>query len=631
METSQRMDPSCNLQSPQTPITVLETSHTDYTDAVDKDASPKKRIVKNRFISVCSYILIMEMCERLAYFTFQTNLVLYIQKKLDYSSNQASMYTAVFSSLVYITPLFAAYVADTMLGRYKTILWFSILYTIGLALISVASWPTIRSSGLFFFALYGLICTGSGGIKANVITLGADQYDSVTEVKEMNRFFNWFYWANNIGAIIATAYMADFAISGSNQIGKKYSFSASFIIAAILFLIAMVVFYLGRKKYYRIPPSESDLAIFCSIVWYAAKFSIIGKAVITCAFTLAACVILNIVFVFVPQNLTIQILTYVVGALVLLGIIGLIFLGKHCEWVNVAKVENGGYWTNKQVRGSWELLRLLPYLGFMVPFWMVYLAMNGPWINQGCQMDCRVFSKTKQYNPGAWGVWNIIVILVFIPILDIWIYPFLGKLLKQSNGPTALQKIGAGFVFALLALVCSAIVEVERRKSPIIPNLNSICANEETGEHRDVSVISIWYQVPQYCFLGLAEILAVIAAYDLFYNQVPDNVKSACQGINLLTTALGGTLTSMVQNVLDGMGYLPTNLDNGRQEYIYYVEIAIGLSFFILFLFFSQSFEYKEDLPTALQVNDERKELNSSVRVSATMGDHTLLCRKSIS
>jgi peptide/histidine transporter 3/4 len=46
-----------------------------------------------------------------------------------------------------------------------------------------------------FFSIY-LISLGTGGIKPNVSTLGADQFDMDIEQdrKESISFFNYFYW-----------------------------------------------------------------------------------------------------------------------------------------------------------------------------------------------------------------------------------------------------------------------------------------------------------------------------------------------------------------------------------------------------------------------------------------------------
>lgn len=206
-------------------------------------------------------------------------------------------------------------------------------------------------------------------------------------------------------------------------------------------------------------------------------------------------------------------------------------------------------------------------------------------------MDSRIFSPTQQYNPGSWSVWDIVAILIGIPILDMYIYPLWTKTLGRP--PSTLQKMGAGLGFSILALVLSGIVEILRRQSPVIPGLNSVCA--QAGEMRPVNALSIWYQVPQYLCLGLAEILSVIAAYDLFYNQVPLEVKSASQGLNLLTTAMGGVLTSSVQSILTCVGTLPTNLNEGQQELLYCIQAAVGMGFLVAFVWVSQEFQYKHE------------------------------------
>lgn len=556
---------------------------------VNEDQTPRQ--YRNKFMQVCSFILVMEMCERLAYYTFQTNLTIYIQKNLGYSSTSASMYSSLFSSLVYITPLIGAYVADALIGRYATILIFSVSYIFGLYLLAISSLPSIQLTWMFFVSLFFFICLGAGGIKANVVTLGADQFNPVTEVEQMNSYFNYFYWAVNLGSIIATAYLSDFALNGSSLISQTYSFSASFFIAAALFTIALITFLAGRKRYVTKEPEGSAFTTFFAIVFYAARSSISGILLLIGFGLLSIGVLMNIVLVFVHSSIQ-EPLTILTGILVLSGILLCIFCGKSVDWVHTARDTKG--WTNDQVTGAWELLRLFPYIGFMIAFWTVYMCMGGPWTNQGCQMDCRVFTSS-QYNPGSFGLWDCVSILVFIPIFDKWVYPFVGRLIGNPKGPTQLQKIGCGLGVTIFCMILAGIVEIQRKKAAILPGLASICnSDSEPWQDRPVSDFSLWYQLPQYIVLGIAEILASITAYDLFYTQVPDNMKSACQGLNLLTTALGATVNTMLQNIMTSEGWLPDNLNDGHQEYFYFAVAAIGVVFLILFIIFSQSFQYKE-------------------------------------
>ena len=54
----------------------------------------------------------------------------------------SSELSLLFSSLVYITPVLGAYVADVYLGRYRTILVFCLVYVVGLLLTTAGAFPT---------------------------------------------------------------------------------------------------------------------------------------------------------------------------------------------------------------------------------------------------------------------------------------------------------------------------------------------------------------------------------------------------------------------------------------------------------------------------------------------------------
>jgi hypothetical protein len=53
-------------------------------------------------------------------------------------------------------------------------------------------------------------------------------------------------------------------------------------------------------------------------------------------------------------------------------------------------------------------------------------------------------------------------IIVCIPFFDMYLYPLVERCKRSPF--TAHQKIGCGFVTALLAMVVASVVEIERRK-----------------------------------------------------------------------------------------------------------------------------------------------------------------------
>ena len=85
----------------------------------------------------------------------------------------------VFTFWCYATPIASAIAADHHFGRLKTIVYSCLIYTIGLAVLSISSWSTTDdyrvSLGGLLVAM-ALIGIGTGGIKPNVGPLIAEQY-----------------------------------------------------------------------------------------------------------------------------------------------------------------------------------------------------------------------------------------------------------------------------------------------------------------------------------------------------------------------------------------------------------------------------------------------------------------------
>ena len=96
-----------------------------------------------------------------------------------------------------------------------------------------------------------LIAIGTGGIKANVSPMGADQVEH--EGRQMvQKFFDWFYWFIQIGAILAYTVVA--------YIQQHISFSYGYLITVISMTLATILLLLGRNHYI-IPPSKGSYTV----------------------------------------------------------------------------------------------------------------------------------------------------------------------------------------------------------------------------------------------------------------------------------------------------------------------------------------------------------------------------------
>jgi len=192
------------------------------------------------------YILGNEAAERFSFYGMTSILVIFMTRYLvgpggvlDVMTDSKSMeYFHYFMAAVYFMPLIGALLADIWLAKYRTILWFSILYCFGF----LAMVFDITRLGLFAGLI--LIALGSGIIKPCVSANVGDQFGKSNK-RLMAPMFSWFYFSVNLGACISMLLCP--------WILDEYGPRAGFGVPAAFMIIATFVFWLGKRKFVHIP------------------------------------------------------------------------------------------------------------------------------------------------------------------------------------------------------------------------------------------------------------------------------------------------------------------------------------------------------------------------------------------
>jgi POT family proton-dependent oligopeptide transporter len=246
-----------------------------------------------------------EFAERSSYYGMRAILFLYMTSALHMADSRASPIYSAFKMACYFLPLVGGFIADRWLGRYWTIVGFSIPYVAGHFILGIPMEPAM------FIAL-GLLAGGSGVIKPNISTLMGQTYDQKRPGQERLRSaaFLWFYLAINVGALISQLAMpeirnqyinanlppevraqaAEAAAKGedvskfaSDEVRQR-AYAIAFQFPAWLMVLSLAVFALGKPFYalekterHKLTPEERRLqwqtlgrlfAIFALIVLF---------------------------------------------------------------------------------------------------------------------------------------------------------------------------------------------------------------------------------------------------------------------------------------------------------------------------------------------------------------------------
>lgn len=189
------------------------------------------------------YIIGTEACERFSFYGMKSILMLYMTGHLLMSDNWATSTLHIFVGMVYLLPLAGAWLADKVWGRYKTILYISLLYCVGHGVLATADlFHTIEARRYILMAGLFIIALGAGGIKPCVSAFMGDQIPNKSP-QLMTKAFNAFYWAINLGSFFS------FLVIPAME--QRYGYSWAFAVPGLFMGVATFVFWLGRKKYHK--------------------------------------------------------------------------------------------------------------------------------------------------------------------------------------------------------------------------------------------------------------------------------------------------------------------------------------------------------------------------------------------
>ena len=176
-----------------------------------------------------------EMWERFSYYGMRAILVLFLTSSImdggyGWERKDALQLYALYTGLVYFTPMIGGIIADKLTGYRKAVVLGALIMAIGHGCMAVESIPS------FFYAGLTCLIIGNGLFKPNISSIVGQLYD---DESKKDSAYTIFYMGINAGAFLG--------ILLCGYIGEKVSWSYGFGLAGIFMLLGMLQFWFGQS------------------------------------------------------------------------------------------------------------------------------------------------------------------------------------------------------------------------------------------------------------------------------------------------------------------------------------------------------------------------------------------------
>lgn len=447
------------------------------------------------------YIIGNEACERFSFYGMRNILTPFlISTLLLYApvAERAGLAKDVFHTFVigvYFFPLLGGWLSDRFFGKYNTVLWLSLVYCAGHACLAI-----FENHRIGFYTGLFLIALGSGGIKPLVSAFVGDQFDQTNKAKA-KIVYDAFYWTINFGSFFASLLMP--------RILKEWGPAWAFGIPGVLMFIATIVFWLGRHKYVRVPPTAHDPNSFMRVARTALLARAPGQSRPGLSVARLGIALSIGALALIPSLGVVISLCLVLGLFLLFGGMG--------TWMQLERAR--GRHPDEAVDGVRAVLRIMIVFALVTPFWSLFDQKASTWIIQGNAM-------IVPHHEWWWPSWlvkepaqmqalNPALVMLLIPFNNLVLFPALRRLGVE---PTPLRRMGFGIALTGAAWIVAGMIQLAI----------------DGGDP-----VSIAWQILPYLLLTMGEVLVSATGLEFAYSQAPRAMKGIIMSLWLLAVTFG--------------------------------------------------------------------------------------------
>ncbi|GIY85087.1 hypothetical protein CDAR_398271 [Caerostris darwini] len=526
-------------------------------------------------------VLIFVLLERIAYYSLTGNLYLFLnQSDFHWMYYNAISALLIFTGTSYLSSLFGGWLSDAYLGRFKTIALAFIVYAAAYWLLPFmieicdictnCPIPIINSTSVQDVALFSENCSwtvmlvliviafGTGTVKANITPFGAEQV-RYSGQDGLRTYLNWLYWCVNIGSLTA--------ILGITYIQQADGFKEGYLIPVALLTVATVLFLFSYPLYTHQFSCGSSISRILSVLKDAWKLNRVQKDM--------------------GKDL---------APSTSLGVI------NKPSWLDMAKVRYGGKFHESVVEDVKSLSVIIIVFIILIPYWMLYFQMQTTFLAQGLQLRLSLTSfnesdsnetKNEFSVPAAWlMLFNVLFLIIFIPLMNHIIYPCLDKRGIQIS---ILTRMAIGMACATLSMIMAGCLEICRLH--FIHEGRIVNQTIENTVYIAADLPILW-QIPQYSLIGISEVFTSVSGMEFAVSQAPSTMQGAVMGLYYFCTGIGsfiGVAALRAFEKIEGsiIGYHSSDMNTGNLFYYFFFLAATQFITLVIFCIISKKLKVR--------------------------------------
>ncbi|XP_021812908.1 protein NRT1/ PTR FAMILY 4.4-like [Prunus avium] len=537
------------------------------------------------------FVLGLQGFEMMAIAAVGNNLITYVLNEMHFSLSKSANIVTNFIGTVFLLSLFGGYLSDSYLGSFWTMIIFGFVELSGFILLCVqAHLPELRPppckimsheycpeakgyKALIFFAAIYLVALGSGCLKPNIISHGADQFrrDDSKQSKKLSSYFNCAYFAFCIGELIALTVLVWVQTHSGMDVG--------FGVSAAAMAMGLICLTFGTPLYRNKPPRGSIFTPIAQV--FVAAFT--KRKQICPSNTEMLHGNQNNVpnHLFVPMSPNISPLLHTEKFR---------FLDKACIKIEDGTQRNESPWrlcTVAQVEQVKIIISVVPIFACTIIFNTILAQLQTFSVQQATAMNTRI-TRGFKIPPASLQAIPYIMLIFVVPLYEIVFVPAARKLTGRDSGISPLQRVGTGLFIATFSMVSAALIEQKRR------NL-ALSSNEP---------LSIFWIAPQFLIFGLSEMFTAVGLIEFFYKQSLEGMQSFLTAMTYCSYSFGFYLSSILVSLVNKLtstssrgGWLSDNdLNRDRLDRFYWLLAALSLINFFNYLFWSNWYSYNPSL-----------------------------------